>query len=219
MKLFLDTAHLPTIKQGLETGLIEGITTNPTLLSKEGGNITELVKEICVVMEPYDVSVEVTEKEPAALYEQAHRIANLASNVVVKIPCFLDYTPLIKQLVLDGIPLNITLIFSALQGLLMAKLGVKYISPFVGRLDDIDTNGIEFVQDLKKMQTTYGFPTQVLAASLRSPLHVHAAALAGSEVATIPPALFTLLLKHPLTEKGLALFEADWEKAHTTTFP
>lgn len=219
MKLFLDTAHLPTIKQGLETGLIEGITTNPTLLSKEGGSITNLIKDICSTMEPYDVSVEVTEKEPAALYSQAHQIANLASNVVVKVPCFLEYTPLIKQLVHEGIPINITLIFSAVQGLLMAKLGVKYISPFLGRLDDMDTNGIEVVRDLKKMQEIYGFKTQILAASLRSPLHVHNAALAGSEVATIPPTLFNLLLKHPLTEKGLLLFEEDWKKIHLTTFP
>ncbi|MBA2306987.1 fructose-6-phosphate aldolase, partial [Candidatus Dependentiae bacterium] len=193
MKLFLDTAHLPTIKKGLETGLIEGITTNPTLLSKEGDAITDLLKEICSTMEPYDVSVEVTQRDPKALYAQARRIADLASNVVVKVPCLPEYTPLIKQLVQEGIAVNITLIFSAVQGLLMAKLGVKYISPFVGRLDDIDINGIDLVRDLKKIQDTYGFKTQLLAASLRSPLHVHDAALAGADVATLPPTLFDLL--------------------------
>ncbi len=219
MKLFLDTAHLPTITQGLETGLIEGITTNPTHLSKESGDIIGLLKKICSTMDPYDVSIEITEKDPSAVYKQAHRIAALAPNVVVKIPCLAEYTPLIKELVQEGIAVNITLVFSALQGLLMAKLGVKYISPFIGRLDDIDTNGIELVRDLKTMQTLYGFKTQILAASLRSPLHVHNSALAGADAITVPQSLFALLLKHPLTDKGVLLFDHDWQKTSITTFP
>lgn len=219
MKLFLDTAHLPTITQGLETGLIDGVTTNPSHLSKESGAITDLLKKICATMDPYDVSIEITEKEPNAVYQQALRIAALAQNVVVKIPCLPEYTPVIKRLVHEGIAINITLIFSAVQGLLMAKLGVKYLSPFIGRLDDIDTKGIELIRDLKTMQSVYDFKSQVLAASIRSPLHVHDAALAGADAITVPAALFTLLLKHPLTDKGVVLFDQDWQKTHITTFP
>ncbi|MBA3751242.1 fructose-6-phosphate aldolase [Candidatus Dependentiae bacterium] len=219
MKLFLDSAHLPDIEYGLETGLIEGITTNPTHLSKEGEKSTELLKKICALMMPHDVSIEVTEKNALDVYNQAHRIADLAENVVVKIPCMPDYVPVIKKLVIEGIAVNITLLFSVVQGLLMAKLGVKYISPFVGRLDDIDTNGIELIQDLKKIKNIYNFKTEILAASLRGPLHVHQAAMAGADCATVPPALFKLLLHHPLSEKGVLLFDQDWKKLNMQTFP
>ncbi len=219
MKIFLDTAHLPAIIKARETGLIDGITTNPTHLSKESGDIVDLLKKICKIMQPDDVSIEITEQEPAAVYKQAKEIAAIASNVVVKVPCFMPYTPIIKKLVEEGINVNITLLFSLNQGLLMSKLGVKYISPFIGRLDDIDDEGIKLIFDLKRTMENYQFPTKILAASLRNPLHFHKAALAGADVATVPVTLFESLLNHPLTDKGMKLFDDDWKKLGIKKFP
>lgn len=219
MKFFLDTANLNAIEKAHETGLINGITTNPTHLSKEGGDIITLIKRICKIMEPDDVSVEITEKESAAVYKQAKEIAALASNVVVKVPCHKEYAPIIKKLVEDGVAVNITLLFSVNQGLLMSKLGVKYISPFIGRLDDIDVEGIDVIYDLKQIMHNYNFTTQILAASMRSPLHIHQAALAGADIATVPVKLFESLLDHPLTDKGMLLFDEDWKKLGIKKFP
>lgn len=219
MKIFLDTAHFLSIEKGHETGLIDGVTTNPTHLSKESGDIVMLLKKICKLMEPDDVSIEITENEPAAVYKQAREIAALASNVIVKIPCALEFTPVIKQLVKEGVAINITLLFSVNQGLLMSKLGVKYISPFIGRLDDIDAEGITVIQDLKKVFENYYCSTQILAASLRSTIHVTEVALAGADVATIPVPLFESLLNHPLTDRGRKLFDNDWKKLGIKKFP
>lgn len=219
MKIFLDTAHLQAIEKAQKTGLIDGITTNPTHLSKEGGDISELLQKICSIMQPGDVSIEITEKEPQAVYEQAKRISAIASNVVVKVPCFMDYTPIIKKLVQEGVAVNITLVFSVNQGILMAKLGVKYISPFIGRLDDIDTQGINVIYDLKTAMKNYQFSSQILAASLRNPLHFHEAALAGADIATTPVHLFESLLNHPLTDRGMLLFDDDWKKLGIKKFP
>ncbi len=219
MKLFLDTAHALSIQKGKASGLINGVTTNPTHLSKEGGSIKELLESICTVMAPDDVSIEVTELEPQEVYEQAKRIADIAPNVVVKIPCHKAYTQVINKLVHEGIKINVTLLFSAVQGLLMCKLGVRYISPFIGRLDDIDVDGMELIYDLKKIIGNYGFTTQILAASLRHVRHVHDVALAGADIATVPVKLFDELLNHPLTDKGIALFDADWRKLGISHFP
>jgi transaldolase len=219
MKIFLDTAHLAAIEKAKATGLINGITTNPTHLSKEGNNIRQLLLNICAVMAPDDVSIEITEQEPQKVYEQAKRIAALASNVVVKIPCYKDYVPVIKKLVDEGVLVNITLLFSTVQGLLMAKLGVKYISPFIGRLDDIDVNGLDLIRDLRHLIDTYNFSTQLLAASVRHILHVHEVALLGADIATIPVTLFDVLLEHPLTDKGMKQFENDWKKLDIKQFP
>ena len=218
MKIFLDTAHLPAIEKALETGLINGVTTNPTHLSKEG-DILPLLKKICSVMDPYDVSIEITEKEPNAVYSQAKKIAALAPNVVVKIPCYFPYTPIIKKLVDEGIAINITLLFSLNQGLMMAKLGVKYISPFMGRLDDIEGDAVGLIQDLKTMLTTYDYETELLAASLRHRAHLQEAILAGADIATLPVKLFDSLLEHPLTTKGMKSFDEDWQKLGIKTFP
>lgn len=223
MHIFLDTADLASIEQAIKTGLISGITTNPTLLSKVGCNnsteMVKLLKKICEILDPFDVSIEVTEQEPQAVYEQAKRIADIAPNVVVKIPCSNAYLEVIDKLVQDGIAINITLIFSFVQGLLMCKLGVKYISPFIGRLDDIDTNGLELIEDLKTGIDNYGFETAILAASMRNIRHVHQVALLGADIATIPVDLFEQLLEHPLTANGIKKFESDWKKLGITQFP
>lgn len=219
MKFFLDTANGEAIEKALSTGLINGITTNPTLLSKEGQDPTQLLKKICALMEPDDVSIEITQKEPLAVYEQAHALAALAPNVVVKIPCFMPYSPIIKKLVKEGIALNITLIFSLNQGVLMSKLGVKYISPFIGRLDDNDSDGIQLIKDLKKVAENYNFTTQILAASMRHTMHVHQALIAGADVITLPVHLFDSLLNHPLTKLGIQQFDTDWQKLGIKQFP
>jgi transaldolase len=219
MKLFLDTAHLADIEKGRATGLINGVTTNPTYLSKEGGDLKQLLVAICRVMAPYDVSIEVTEKEPDTVYQQAKKIADIGPNVVIKIPCAKEYIPVIRKLVSEGVALNITLLFSLVQGLLMAKLGVKYISPFVGRLDDIDSDGIQLIADLRHMIDTYEYKTQILAASLRTVTHVHQVILEGADVATMPINLFELLIEHPLTFKGMIKFDEDWRKLGIAQFP
>lgn len=170
-------------------------------------------------MKDKDVSIEVTEQEPQRVYEQAKKIAQLAPNVVVKVPCHVDYYPLIHKLVQEDIPLNITLIFSLTQALFMCKLGVKYISPFVGRLDDIDSNGSELLYQLRAMVDEYNYATKILAASLRHPRHLHEAILAGADVATIPVELLTKASAHVLTDKGMKIFDTDWKKLGIATFP
>ena len=223
MQIFLDTADIHFIQEAIKTGLITGITTNPTSLSKEIGkehsDIIKLLKKICELLDPYDVSIEVTESEPKAVYAQAKRIAQIAPNVAVKIPCKREYLEVIKQLVAENIAVNITLLFSFVQGMLMCKLGVKYISPFIGRLDDIDSNGLELIEDLKTGIDNYDFETQILAASIHNLKHIHHAALLGADIATIPTELFDKLLEHPLTNTGLAQFQADWKKLGITQFP
>ncbi len=218
MKFFLDTANLEALQKAKKTGLINGVTTNPTHLSREGQS-TELVKQIAALLPTCDISVEVTTKTPEEVYNQAKQIAELAPNIVVKIPCAKEYVPVIHTLVQEGIPLNITLLFSAVQGLCMAKLQVKYISPFIGRLDDIDANGMQLITDLRKILDNYNSTTQLLAASLRSIPHIHQAALAGADVATLPVALYEKMLDHPLTTKGMKLFDEDWQKLGINKFP
>lgn len=223
MKIFLDTAHLPAIEEGKKNGLINGITTNPSLLSKELGNesgkILNILVKICQIMAPNDVSIEITEKEPQKVYSQAKKIADIAPNVVVKIPCHKDYVQTISKLVQEGINVNITLLFSLVQGLLMFKLGVKYISPFIGRLDDIDTDGLKLISDLHQVKKNYGYKTEILAASIRSITEVHEVALIGTDIATIPVSLFNQLIEHPLTDKGIGIFDRDWSKLNIPHFP
>lgn len=219
MKIFLDTANVESIKAWVATGLIDGVTTNPTLLSKEGGDVTSMVKDICAIMGNRPVSVEVTQTDPARVYEQAKEIAAIAPNVVVKIPCHVDYFPTIKKLVDEGLILNITLVFTLLQSLFMCKLGVKYISPFVGRLDDTDVDGMEVVAGIRDMIDEYGFNTQLLVASIRSVSHVHDAVRAGADAATIPVAVLEKAVSHALTDKGMTQFLEDWKKLGITRFP
>ena len=220
MKIFLDTANLEGIKHWVKTGLIDGVTTNPTHLSKEGGDIKKLVKEICAVVSHGDVSVETTEIAPQKVYEQAKEISKLADNVIVKIPCHQDYYLIIKKLVDQGIKINVTLVFTLIQSLFMCKLGVKYISPFIGRWDDIDVDGIEIIDELRLMIDDYEFTkTKILAASIRHVRHFHEAILAGADVITVPIAVMEKATKHPLTDQGIAKFNADWQKLGIKQFP
>ncbi len=219
MKIFLDTADVKKIKELAQTGLIDGVTTNPSHLSKEGGDPKKVVFEICSLLPEGEISIEVTESEPKAVYEQAKRIADLANNVFVKVPCHAMYYEIINKLVQDGVRLNVTLVFTLVQGMLMAKLGVAYISPFVGRWDDIDVEGIELLNEMRFMLDEYEFETELLAASLRSVRHVNKAIMAGANAATIPLDVFEKATVHLLTDQGIEKFNKDWQKLDIKQFP
>ncbi|MFZ5953918.1 MAG: transaldolase family protein [Candidatus Dependentiae bacterium] len=218
MKIFLDTASIDDIKQFVQFGIIDGVTTNPTHLYKAGKAPLDTVKEITSLLKNGVISVEVTEEEPDAVYQQAKRIAHIAPNVVVKVPCHEKYYEVINKLVQEEVPLNITLVFSLLQSLMMCKLGVRYISPFVGRLDDIDADGSGLLHDLRQMVDTYNFKTQILAASIRSVDDFHQAVMAGADVVTLPTEVLRKALQHPLTDKGMKLFLDDWRKLGYKSF-
>jgi transaldolase len=218
MKLFLDTAQVTFIEKWANSGLIDGVTTNPSHLS-QSGDVHNTITKICNLLPNGHVSVEVTEKNATEVYAQAKKIAALHKNVVVKIPCHSDYFLTIHRLVGEEIPLNITLVFSAVQATLMAKLGVMYISPFVGRWDDLGVNGMQQVVDMRTIFDTYGFGTQILAASLRHVQHVHEALLAGADVITVPPTVFEKMITHQMTDSGIAQFDTDWKKLKLPTFP
>ncbi len=216
MKIFLDTANRDVIKKWMPTGIIDGITTNPSHLSKEGGDIQSVLKDICNMV-PGDVSIEVVEKTPDAVYKQAHEIAKFASNVVVKIPFAEIYLPVMKKLISENVRINVTLVFTTLQALLVSKLGVTYLSPFVGRWDEIGVPGTSLLNDIVNLKHTYDFKTEILAASLRTIPHWQEAALAGADIATVPPALLEAATKHPLTERGIEMFDNDWKKLSKTS--
>lgn len=219
MKIFLDTASIDDIKQFAKLGIIDGVTTNPTHLYKAGKAPLDTVKEITSLLKNGIISVEVTEEEPNGVYQQAKRIAHIAPNIVVKVPCHEKYYEVINKLVQEEVPLNITLVFSLLQSLMMCKLGVRYISPFVGRLDDIDADGSGLLHDLRQMVDTYNFKTQILAASIRSVDDFHQAVMAGADVVTLPTEVLRKALQHPLTDKGMKLFLDDWRKLGYKSFP
>jgi len=220
MKIFLDTANLQSIKHWALTGLIDGVTTNPTHLSKESGDIKKLLKEICETVANGDVSIEVTETDPQKVYAQAKQIAAIAKNVTVKIPCHKDYYDIIKKLVDEGISINVTLVFTVIQSLLMCKLGVKYISPFIGRWDDIEVNGIDILEKMKFMIEEYDFEkTKIIAASIRHVKHFHDAIMAGADVATVPINVLEKAVTHPLTDRGMKKFLDDWQKLEIKQFP
>jgi transaldolase len=216
MKIFLDTANRELIKKWIPTGLIDGVTTNPSHMSKEGSDTKAVLRDICDMVQG-PVSIEVIEKKPEAVYEQAKEIAKFAPNVVVKIPCLPEYMPIIHRLVQEGVKLNITLVFSEIQALLVAKLGVTYISPFVGRLDDIGLEGSNLIDELVIIKQNYNFSSQILAASIRTVYHWHRAAVAGADVVTLPPAVLEQGMKHPLTDRGVELFDNDWKKLNKPT--
>jgi transaldolase len=211
MKIFLDTANREMIKKWSSTGIIDGVTTNPSLLSKEGPNTREVLVDICKMVDG-DVSIEVVKKLPDEVYKQAKEISALAKNVVVKIPYAYEYLPVIKKLSAEGVRINVTLIFSMLQALLVAKLNAAYISPFIGRLDDIDINGLNLIEELVAMKHQYSFDSEILAASIRHVMHWHETVLIGADVATVPPKLLDQIMHHPLTEKGIKKFDDDWNK-------
>ena len=213
MKFFIDTANLDEIKEANELGLIDGVTTNPSLVAKEGNvDFKEHIAKICSMVKG-DVSAEVTALDTAGMLEQGREYAKIASNVVVKCPLTLDGLKATRILTEEGTGVNVTLCFSAAQALLAAKAGAKYISPFIGRLDDVATNGMQLIQDIVTIYDNYGFGTEVLAASIRHPMHIVDCALAGADVATIPFKVIQQLVKHPLTDKGLEAFLSDWKKS------
>lgn len=212
MKIFLDTAHLKDIREAATLGVVDGITTNPSLLAKEGGDPEEILVEICRTIDG-PISAEVVATEAEGMIAEGRHLAALHENIVVKVPCLTEGLKATKVLSGEGKRVNMTLIFSAPQALLAAKAGARYVSPFVGRLDDIASPGMELVADIIQVFDHYDFNCEVLAASLRSPLHVQEAARMGSDIGTMPMSVFTALMKHPLTDIGLKRFLDDWEKA------
>lgn len=214
MKIFLDTANLESIRRFNDMGLLDGITTNPSLLSKEGGNPKDAMSEITEIIKG-DVSLEVVSTDYSGMMQEGKRLREYGDNVVVKVPMTSDGLKACKSLSSEGIPVNVTLIFSANQALLAAKSGAKYVSPFIGRLDDIGQDGIHLIKQIKEIFSNYDFETMILVASVRHPVHVVDAAKIGADVVTLPPAVLDKMLKHPLTNLGLENFLADWEKLKT----
>jgi transaldolase len=210
MKFFVDTADVNDIRELADTGLLDGVTANPSLVKKAGRPFKEVIAEICEVT-PGPVSAEVAALDYETMLAEGRVLAKIASNVVVKVPLTLDGLKACATLKKEGTPCNVTLCFSANQALLAAKAGAAYISPFLGRLDDIGAEGVALIREIRTIYDNYAFETEILSASIRSPLHVTAVALAGSDVATIPPAVIKSLVKHPLTDKGLEQFVADWK--------
>ena len=212
MKIFLDTANIAEIKEGVALGIVDGVTTNPSLVAKEKRPFRPHVEEICSIV-PGDVSLEVVATDFEGMVKEGEELAQVAPNVVVKVPLTQDGLKAVKYLSGKGIRMNQTLCFSAPQALLSAKAGATYISPFLGRLDDIGHVGMDLIRDICEIYRNYGFKTQVLAASIRNPLHVVDAAKAGAHVATMPFSVLQQLMKHPLTDIGLKKFLEDWEKS------
>ncbi len=216
MKFFIDTANLDEIKQATELGLIDGVTTNPSLVAKEGDiDFNEHIARICEVVKG-DVSAEVTALDADTMLSQGRELAKIAPNVVIKCPLTLEGLKATRTFRSEGTKVNVTLCFSAAQALLAAKAGASYISPFIGRLDDIGQDGMQLIRDIVQIYDNYGFETEVLAASIRHPMHIVDCALAGADVATIPFKVIQQLANHPLTDKGLDSFLSDWKKSGRT---
>jgi len=211
MKIFLDTANLEQIKEAASWGLVDGVTTNPTLVSKETQKFDVLIKKICSLI-PGPVSVESVSTKADAIIKEARRLAKIADNVVVKIPICLEGLKATKALAAEGIQVNTTLIFSLPQALLAAKAGSRYLSPFVGRLDDISIDGLELVDQIVTIVNNYGFDSEVIVASIRHPLHFVESAMMGADIATVPFSTLEKMVKHPLTDIGMATFLKDWKK-------
>lgn len=213
MKFFIDTANLDEVKEANELGLIDGVTTNPSLVAKEGDvDFKERIAAICAIVKG-DVSAEVTSLDTDGMLGEGRELAKIAPNVVIKVPLTLDGLKACRTFRAEGTKVNVTLCFSAAQALLAAKAGASYISPFIGRLDDIAQDGMALIRDIVQIYDNYGFATEVLAASIRHPMHIVDCALAGADVATIPYKIITQLVKHPLTDKGLEGFLSDWKKS------
>ena len=215
MKIFLDTASLTEIREAVSWGAIDGVTTNPSLVAKEGRDFFPLLKEICETVNG-PVSMETLSRDAAGMVEEGRRFAALHPNIVVKCPLIKEGLKATRQLTREKIRVNVTLCFSATQALLAAKAGAYFVSPFVGRLDDISQDGMALIRDMKTIYTNYGFSTQILVASVRHPLHVLEAARLGADVATMPFTVLEALVKHPLTDAGLERFLKDWGQASNT---
>lgn len=211
MKFFIDTANIEEIKKASELGMVDGVTTNPSLVAKEGREFKGLIQEICGIVDG-PVSAEVISVEADAMIKEAEKLAELADNIVVKIPLIEEGLKAVRVLAEKGIHTNVTLCFSPLQALMAAKAGASYISPFIGRLDDISQRGMDLVEEIAIIYDNYGFETEIIVASVRNPVHVLDAALIGADIATIPFKVIQQLIKHPLTDIGLEKFLADWKK-------
>jgi transaldolase len=211
MKFFADTADLADIRELASMGLLDGVTTNPSLVAKAGGDFKETVREICRIVEG-PVSAEVTALDAEGMVAEGRHLAKIAPNVTVKVPLTWDGLKACRTLTQAGTMVNVTLCFNANQALLAAKAGATFISPFIGRLDDAGIDGMELIEEIRTIYDNYDFTTEILAASIRTVNHVKYAALAGADVATVPPSVLKTLVKHPLTDKGIELFTADWKK-------
>jgi len=212
MKFFLDTADVDEIREGVSLGVVDGVTTNPSLVAKTGKTLEIVAREICEIVDG-PLSLEVVSTEADAMVREGRELAAIHPNVVVKIPMIREGLKALNRLAEDDVKVNVTLVFSPLQALLAAKNGAAYVSPFVGRLDDISTDGLDVVSDIVEIYDAYGFETEVLVASVRHPLHVLEAARLGADVATIPFKVLEQMIRHPLTDIGLEKFLSDWRKA------
>jgi len=215
MKFFVDTAEISEISALAETGLLDGVTTNPSLIAKSGRNFLEVVREIADIVHG-PVSAEVVAMDCATMLKEAEVLRKIARNICIKLPLTMDGLKACKALSSEGVMTNVTLCFSANQALLAAKAGASFISPFIGRLDDISQDGMQLIEDIRHIYDNYEFKTEILAASIRHPVHVLQAAKIGADVATMPPSVIRALASHPLTDKGLAGFAADWAKTGQT---
>jgi transaldolase len=212
VKFFVDTADVAEVKELAATGLLDGVTTNPSLVAKAKRDFKEIIAEICELV-PGPVSAEVAATDLDGMLKEARILARIAGNVAIKVPLTWDGLKACRALTAEGTMVNVTLCFSANQALLAAKAGATFVSPFVGRLDDAGQDGMELIREIRAIYDNYpGLTTQILAASIRHPIHVKQAALIGADVATVPPAVLHALMQHPLTDKGLAAFLADWKK-------
>jgi transaldolase len=215
MKFFLDTANVKQIKEAADWGMLDGVTTNPSLVAKENAKFEDLIKEICDIVQG-PVSVESVSIKAEDIIVESKKLASLADNIVVKIPICLEGLKATKVLAQEGIHVNTTLIFSSMQALLAAKAGTRYVSPFVGRLDDISHEGMNLVEEILTIYDNYGMDTEIIVASIRHPLHVVEAAMIGADIATIPFGVIEKLVKHPLTDIGMDKFLRDWKKVKKT---
>jgi transaldolase len=216
MKLFLDTADVAEIREYAATGLVDGVTTNPSLAAKTGRDYGESLKEICAILPKGSVSAEVLSTEYEGMVKEGKAVAKIGKNIAVKVPSTWDGMKACRALVDEGCFVNVTLCFSPLQAMMAAKAGAGFISPFIGRVDDVGEDGMGLIRDIRAIYDNYGFKTEILAASIRSVSHVREAALAGANIGTMPTDVFKKLMSHPLTDKGLAAFIADAKKANVT---
>lgn len=211
MKFFIDTANITEIKKAVEMGMVDGVTTNPSLIAREDKPFEEILKEICETVDG-PISAEVVSLDVEGMLEEGRKLAAIHSNIVIKVPMITEGLKAVKRFAAEGIKTNVTLVFSSAQALLAAKAGASFVSPFVGRLDDIAQTGMDLVADIMNIYDNYGYQTEVIVASVRSPMHVIESALIGADIATIPYKVIAQLAKHPLTDIGMENFLADWEK-------
>ncbi len=212
MKFFIDTANIQEIKEAHAMGMVDGVTTNPSLIAKEKGDFKQIIADICCIVDG-PVSAEVISLDQKGMIKEARELAKIHQNIVVKIPMTVDGLKAVRTLTEEGIHTNVTLVFSPLQALMAAKAGASYVSPFIGRLDDLSQDGLALVDQIVTIYANYDFPTEIIVASVRHPLHVLEAALMGADIATIPFYVLSKLAGHPMTDKGIQAFLADWKKS------